>query len=123
MERTLGQELRRLRIAAGYTLRKFAEEVKSSAAHQSDIEHDRRRPSEALLRRMVGKLARVGADYDSLVKLDTRLDPEVRAWANETAGVRDMLRIIRESRTDPRDVIKQIEQEYKVKKEGDEDKG
>src|SRR5437773_12190811 len=101
MNRTLGQEIRRLRTEAGFTLRRFAEMVDISAAYQSDIEHDRRRPPEKLLRLMVEKLDEVGASYEALERLDTRLDADIKLWANATPGVREMLRTVRESGQDP----------------------
>lgn len=113
MERTLGQEIRHLRSEAGLTLREFAKALEISAAYQSDIEHDRRRPPEPLLREMAQKLRGVGATYEGLEKMDMRLDHETKAWANATPGVREMLRRIRESGQDPREVLKALETEAK----------
>ena len=45
-EKTLGSEIQRLRTEAGFTLRGFALKAEISAAFLSDIERDRRRPSE-----------------------------------------------------------------------------
>ena len=110
MDRSLGQEIRRLRTKAELTLRKFALDLGISAAYQSDIEHDRRRPPDQLLKRMVELLDKVGATYDALEKLDTRMDPDVRLWANATPGVREMLRQIRESGQDPREILRKLEE-------------
>jgi transcriptional regulator with XRE-family HTH domain len=116
MSRTLGPEIRRLRTAAGFTLRDFAKKLGISAAYQSDIEHDRRRPPDPLLRKMVELLAHVGARYEALEELDTRMDPEIRVWANATPGVREMLRKMRDSGRDPREVIRELEGEPKKKR-------
>lgn len=113
MSRTLGTEIRRLRTEANITLRDFAKALKISAAYQSDIEHDRRRPPDPLLKKMVGLLSHVGADLADLQMLDTRLDPDLKVWANATPGVRDMLRQVRESGQDPRDIIRRLEDEAK----------
>lgn len=115
MERTLGQEIRRLRTEAGITLRKFAEKLDISATYQSDIEHDRRRPPEDLLRAIARLLRDVGATYEALERLDTRLDQETRTWANSTPGVREMLRKVRESGRDPRELIRELEDERSKK--------
>jgi len=115
MERTLGQEIRRLRMEAEITLRQFAINLDISATYQSDIEHDRRRPPDALLRKMAERLKHVGASFETLVARDTRLDPEVRAWADRTPGVRDMLRTVRDSGRDPRDILRGIERAEKKK--------
>lgn len=107
---TLGSELQRLRTAAGFTLRKFADKVGISAAHQSDIEHDRRRPSPELLTRLATHLRHVGADPERLSQLDTRLSPDVRDWMAETPEARQMLRAVRNSGRDPKAVLKQLEE-------------
>jgi len=116
MDRTLGQEIRRLRTEAGFTLRKFAEMLRISAAYLSDIEHDRRRPPDPQLRKIADTLHAVGATFDELVRMDTRLDPDVRAWANATPGVRDMLRKVRDVGKDPREIVTQLEEEEKKRK-------
>jgi len=113
MSRTLGTEIRRYRTEAGCTLRDFAKKLDISAAYQSDIEHDRRRPPDPLLKKMVGLLRSFGADFDTLRQLDTRLDPDLKVWASATPGVREMLRQVRDSGRDPREIIRKIEDESK----------
>jgi len=111
VSRTLGTEIRRLRTEAGYTLRGFAKKLNISAAYQSDIEHDRRRPPDSKLREMVQLLRSVGADFAALQQLDTRLDPDLKVWANATPGVRHMLRKVWDSGKDPREIIRSLEEE------------
>ena len=113
MSRTLGAEIRRLRTEAGITLRDFSRKLGHSAAYLSDIEHDRRRPPDPLLRQMAALLRDVGADFDTLHRLDTRLDPDLKIWANATPGVREMLRQVRDSGRDPREVLRELEKEAK----------
>jgi transcriptional regulator with XRE-family HTH domain len=113
MDPTLGQEIRRLRIKAGYTLTRFAKELGITAPYLSDIEHDRRRPSEEKLRQIAEKLKPVGATYDGLERLITRLDQEIRGWADATPGARALLRKLRESGRDPREVLREIEEAEK----------
>ena len=50
-----------------------------------------------------------------LRQLDTRLDPDLKVWANATPGVRDMLRTVRDSGRDPREIIRKLEDESKKK--------
>lgn len=111
----MGAEIRRLRTEAGITLREFAKKLGISAAYLSDIEHDRRRPPDPLLKAMVSLLRAGGANFDALRELDTRLDPDLKVWANATPGVRDMLRTVRDSGRDPRDIIRKLEDESKKK--------
>jgi transcriptional regulator with XRE-family HTH domain len=102
---TLGQELRRLRKEAGITLRGLAATVEVSAAHLSDIEHNRRRPSDDLLRRIARALRKAGATFESLDHLATGLDADIREWAASTPGVRKLLRTLKQSGQDPLDLL------------------
>lgn len=106
---TLGEEIRRRRLEAGITLRKFAVKVGISAAHLSDVEHDRRRPSEEVLKRIAAELKRGGVTYEALDLLMPRLEPEMQEWVAETPEVRQMLRAVRESGRDPREVLREIQ--------------
>ena len=108
-EKALGREIKRLRLKAEVTLREFARRLGISPAHQSDIEHGRRRPSLELLRKMAKELREVGGDYDRLVGLDTRIEPEISAWVGRTPAARQMLRKIRDSRKDPEEVLRALE--------------
>src|SRR2546422_2688753 len=91
---SLGSEIARLRTKAGFTLRKFAERLDISPAHQSDIEHDRRKPSRDLLQRIARELEDAGATYEALTHLDTRLDPEIQKMVTEMPEARAMLRAL-----------------------------
>lgn len=116
MKASLGPEIRRLRLESGSTLRGLAGRLKVSAAHLSDIEHDRRRPSEALLRALAQELRSVGATFDSFEELVTGIDPETRDWVASTPGVRRLLRRVKESGTDPHDVLRALERVIGQKK-------
>jgi transcriptional regulator with XRE-family HTH domain len=113
---TLGDTIRRNRLKAGITLRKFAREVGISAAHLSDVEHNRRRPSQEVLRRVAAGLAPVGVTYPALDRLMPRLEPEMQQWVGETPEVRQMLRAVRESGRNPREVLRDIERMLKRRK-------
>jgi transcriptional regulator with XRE-family HTH domain len=110
---TLGDTIRRWRLKAGITLRKFAREVGISAAHLSDIEHNRRRPSTEVLKRVAAKLGPVGVTYPALDRLMPRLEPEMQEWVGETPEVRQMLRAVRESGRNPGEVLRDIERMLK----------
>ena len=105
----LGEEIRRYRLLAGYTLRGFAAALGVSAAHVSDIEHSRRRPSEKLLRKIADKLGQVGATYESLEKLISGIDTKTREWAATTPGARALLRRLLEADQDPQEIHRALE--------------
>lgn len=107
--RHLGEEIRRLRFQAGYTLRGLAADLDVSAAHMSDIEHNRRRPSETLLRRIAEKLRKTGVTYASLEKLLSGIDAETREWAASTPGTRALLRRLLEADMDPQEIHRALE--------------
>jgi transcriptional regulator with XRE-family HTH domain len=105
----LGEEIRRLRLDAGYTLRGLAADVDVSAAHMSDIEHNRRRPSEKLLRKIAARLRKTGTTYESLEKLLSGIDARTREWAAETPGARALLRRLLEADMDPQEIHRALE--------------
>jgi transcriptional regulator with XRE-family HTH domain len=105
---TLGGELRRLRT--GTTLRSLARSVDVSAPHLSDIERDRRRPSKALLTKLVGQLHSAGATYAGLDRLDARFESDLQEWAAATPEVRRLLRQIKESGRSVSEVLAELEQ-------------
>jgi transcriptional regulator with XRE-family HTH domain len=106
----LGEEIRRLRLQAGYTLRGLAGDLGVSAAHMSDIEHNRRRPSEKLLRKIADKLRKTGATYESLEALLSGIDAKTREWAASTPGARTLLRRLLEADVDPQEIRRALEQ-------------
>ena len=98
---SLGLELRRLREQAGYTLRGLGAKLDVSAAHLSDIEHNRRRPSEALLAGLAYELRGGGTTFSELEVHLTGIDAKTVAWASITPGVRKLFRTVRESGVRP----------------------
>jgi transcriptional regulator with XRE-family HTH domain len=105
----LGEEIRRLRLLAGFTLRGLAASLEVSAAHLSDIEHNRRRPSEKLLRKIADKLKKAGATYESLERLISGIDSKTREWAATTPGARALLRMLLEAKRDPQEIHRALE--------------
>jgi transcriptional regulator with XRE-family HTH domain len=85
---TLGEHVRRLRVEQAMTLRALARRVGVSAPFLSDLEHDRRRPSEATLKLIanaldapLSKLAAhsVGRDALAIINRDPELVELLRA--------------------------------------------
>jgi transcriptional regulator with XRE-family HTH domain len=104
-ESQLGQEVRRLRLQAGLTLRGLAAKLNVSPAHLSDLERNRRGPSEKLLRKIARELRHVGATFESLEELLTGIDRETREWAAATPGSRALFRALLESGREPREIL------------------
>lgn len=112
-EKTLGSEIQRLREEAGYTLRGFAKAVEISAAFLSDIERDRRRPSEEVLRRIVDRLP--GTKYEDLDRLNTKLEQDIQRMVAETPEARQLLRTVLDSHRDPREVLRELQKQLSSK--------
>lgn len=111
---TLGEEIRRKRKELDIPLRKFAEKVDVSPAHMSDIENGNRNPSDELL----VKIANILRTFvEELKKFDSRINPDVRKWAESHPSVGVMLRRLKDSGQDPEAMMKD------VLKKLDEDKG
>src|SRR2546425_11264362 len=71
--KTLGATIRELRDSRDLSLREFAKKLSVSPAHVSDIEKDRRNPSDALLKEIARLL---GVHFEDLQKLDRRAPVE-----------------------------------------------
>jgi len=124
-DKTLGSEIHRLRQEAGYGLREFGRLVSKSgttlsAAHLSDIEHDRRRPSDKLLEIIVDKLKHKGADLEEIKELDTRLPLELQEYTREQPAARkavyEVYRRLKSGRS-PEEVLKEIQNAFRKDKE------
>jgi transcriptional regulator with XRE-family HTH domain len=83
---TLGDEIREARVRAGKRLRPFAEELELAPSYLSDIENDRRVPSEEVMKRIASKLR---LDFDHLMALAGRFGEEAERYIkkNPAAGV------------------------------------
>lgn len=119
MPKTLGDEIRRLRLKADITLRSFARKLGHTAAHQSDIEHGRRMPSEEVLRKTVQELAHVGATYEALKELDTRLGDDLQEWIQKTPEARALLRETKASGRSARQVLEELRDILRKREEKD----
>jgi transcriptional regulator with XRE-family HTH domain len=108
----LGQEVRRRRLAADITLRGLAARLSISPAHLSDIEHNRRRPSEKLLKKIAHELGGGTATFASLELLVTGLDRETREWAASTPGARSVLRRVLEYGQGPEAILRALDKAF-----------
>ena len=106
---SLSREIRRLRGQSGYSLRGLGSRLGVSASHLSDIEHDRRRPSERLLKGLAYELREAGTTFEALEVHLTGIDAETVEWASSTPGVRQLFRRLRESGLLPRDLLRVME--------------
>jgi transcriptional regulator with XRE-family HTH domain len=83
---TLGAQIRDARVRADISLRELARRIERAPSYINDIEHDRRVPSEPVLRQICGEL---GLDEDRLLAAAGRVGEGAEEYmkANPTAGV------------------------------------
>jgi transcriptional regulator with XRE-family HTH domain len=112
MNKSLGEDIRDLRIKAGYTLRAFAKKTGISVAHLSDIEHGRRSPSEENLKKILEPLLGVGASWERFRRLDTRLDAETKKWVDATPGAQQILRVSKESGKSVQEILDILRKQF-----------
>lgn len=105
---TMGQRVRRAREAMGLTLRGAAGLLGVPPSNLSDIENDRRLPSDRVKALVAEKL---GVPLDELERLDGRLDPEIRRWAETQPEVQSLLRKMKERGIDPAKVVEKLDEE------------
>lgn len=85
-EVSLGDRVRSARVGAGWSLRDLAKRLHKTASYLSDIENDRRVPSEETLRDLASMLR---LDFDELMAAAGRFGEEADRYLREhpTAGV------------------------------------
>jgi len=85
--------------------------VDISAAYLSDIEHDRRNPTEEVLRKIAAKLSRrVPVTYDELRALSTRLETDLQELVRQTPEVGQLLREVKQTGRPVRDVLRELQE-------------
>lgn len=111
---TLGDEIREARIKAGIRLRAFAEELNLAPSYLSDIENDRRVPSEEVLKRLADKL---NLEFDHLMALAGRFGEKAERYMkrNPTAGV--LFRRISESNLREEELRKLLEMTERIRRQ------
>jgi transcriptional regulator with XRE-family HTH domain len=98
----LGGFIRTRREARKQSLRAFADQLGISAAHESDIEHNRRKPSAELMAKMAEALE---VDLEDLQALDARLSADLKKWMDENPKVVRMLEEVRSSGRSVEDLL------------------
>lgn len=110
-QESLGATIRRLRLEADYGLREFAGLVEISAAYQSDIEHDRRVPTDDVLRRTAEILGRrVNTNFEVLRGISPRLDAEVRDVLEKSPEANQLLREVKKTGRPIGEVIRELQE-------------
>lgn len=90
----VGEMVRAGREAAALSLRRCASEVGLPASYLSDIENDRRQPSERALELLARRL---DLDLGRLQACSGRVSPELRQWLEANPQVRDALDSLRKA--------------------------
>lgn len=99
---TFGEGLRAARQAHGYSLRDLGKLVGVSPPFLSDVENDRRVPSEGVLARIAGAL---GLPYDALVAQSGRLDAETLRYLKHNPAAIALVRLIVERGLDEDELL------------------
>lgn len=93
--KTLGDRIRELRTEKDWSLREFGRRIGKTAPHLSDIENNRRNPSEEVLRSIASEL---DTTYEALKQYDQRVPvKELKRRANEEPTYGFALRRLAES--------------------------
>jgi transcriptional regulator with XRE-family HTH domain len=100
-ERTLGEIIREGRLAKKLGLRELARELEITPSYLSDIENDRRVPSEEVLRKLA---ARLDLDADHLLAFAGRFDDDAERYLKGNPSVWALFRRISEKRLKPDDI-------------------
>jgi transcriptional regulator with XRE-family HTH domain len=103
-EKTLGEVIREARIAAGISLRAFAGGVSITPSYQSDIENDRRIPSEDVLKKIAASLS---LDYEELMALGGRFGENAERYLRRHPTAGALFRKLSETNA-PEDVLRKM---------------
>jgi transcriptional regulator with XRE-family HTH domain len=105
--KTLGQVVRDARVAAGGSLREFARTLGITPSYQSDIENDRRIPSEDVLKKIAGLLS---LDFKDLMALGGRFGDDAERYLRRHPTAGALFRKLSETNA-PEDVLRKMLQE------------
>jgi transcriptional regulator with XRE-family HTH domain len=107
---TLGDRVRAARVHTGLGLRELARRLEKAPSYLSDIENDRRVPSEEVLHALSSEL---GLDFDELMALAGRFGEQAERYLRRSPTAAVLFRRISESRlgeTELLDLIDKVEQ-------------
>ena len=117
-EESLGEQLRTARIAKGFGLRELARIIEKAPSYVSDIEYDRRVPSEAVLRSLCDVL---NLDFDRMLSLAGRLGDEADRYLRREPAAGMLLRRLQESGAKDEELRELIAQVEKITRKRRED--
>lgn len=103
-EKTLGEVIRDARVAAGISLRAFASGVSITPSYESDIENDRRIPSEDVLKKIAASLS---LDYEELMALGGRFGENAERYLRRHPTAGALFRKLSETNA-PEDVLRKM---------------
>ena len=118
-EKSLGEVIRDARVGTGRSLREFARSLEITPSYQSDIENDRRVPSEEVLKKMADLLA---LDFKDLMALAGRFGKEAERYLRRRPTAGALFRKLSEADA-PEEVLRKLlreAEEHQRKKEGGE---
>src|SRR5437762_1315677 len=116
--KTLGEVIRNARVASGRSLREFARALEITPSYQSDIENDRRVPSEEVLKKIAGLL---NLNYEELMALAGRFGDNAERYLRRHPTAGALFRKLSEANA-PEDVLRKMlheAEDFERKKEED----
>lgn len=108
MAETLGDRIREARVALGIGVRGLAGQLGVSPSYISDIENDRRVPSEGVLR-AIGE--RLTLDFDELMALAGRFGAEADRYMRRTPAAGVLFRRLTEQKM-PNEQIEELMRKF-----------
>ena len=119
-DKSLGEVVREGRVAAGISLRELARRLDVTPSYVSDIENDRRVPSEEVL----GKIAHeLGLDREDLVSRAGRLPADAERYMRQTPAATTLFRRITEQRLDESEIRDLMDRVDKLRSDRDTEGG
>lgn len=109
----LGDVLREARIAKGKGLREVARKLDLAPSYLSDIENDRRVPSEEVLRGLAREL---GLNFDELMALAGKFGDRAERYLRKNPTAGQLFRKISEGNLEERDLQKLLKQADALRK-------
>ena|SRR5712691_8034719 len=108
--RTLGEVLRDARVAAGFSLRDLAKKLSITPSYISDIENNRRVPSEEVLTQLAAEFK---LEFDDLMARAGRVGEDAARYLKQHPAAGALFRRISDKRLPEeklRELLKQVEQ-------------
>lgn len=110
--KNFGDTIRELRTAQDLGLRETAGKIGISPAYLSRIERNKERPPKPEIIKALAK--ELAADPDILFRLSSSTDPELACYLNENPAITELLRFIKESAMDEKQLSDLLESAKKI---------